>query len=53
MMISGLKWVKCEAWPAKFLVLAESERRKCLRCEQERKRLKRLRRESRSWQRSK
>lgn len=50
-MISGIRWQRCESCPAKFLVLAESERRECLRCERERKMLKRRGRESKRWHR--
>jgi hypothetical protein len=49
MMLSGLRWQNCESCPAKFLVLAESERRECIRCEQTRKHLKRRAKESERW----
>jgi hypothetical protein len=48
-MISGLKWVSCQSCPAKFCVLAKSERRECIRCEHERKRAERRANESRAW----
>ena len=53
MMLSGLRWQKCESCPTKFLVLAESVRRECIRCEQKRKRRKHMAKESRRWHRDK
>lgn len=47
MMLSGLRWQKCESCPAKFLVLAESTRTVCIACD--RKRLKRRARGSKRW----
>jgi hypothetical protein len=49
MMLSGPKWVKCISCPKRFAVLAESERRECIRCEQERKQAERRANESRAW----
>ncbi len=49
MMISGLRSQNCISCPAKFLVLLDSTRRECLRCEQKRQRLDRRRKESKSW----
>jgi hypothetical protein len=52
-MISGLRSQKCVSCPAKFLVLAESERRECLRCEQKRQSLKRRQMQSKLWHKGK
>jgi hypothetical protein len=49
MMLSGLRWQKCASCPAKLLVLIESERLECIRCEQERKQAERRAKESRAW----
>ena len=53
MMLSGLKWIKCASCPKAFAVLLESERRECIRCEQDRKSRKRREKESKQWHQGK
>ncbi len=49
MMLSGLRWQKCESCPTKFLVLAESGRKRCHRCERARQAMRRRARQSKLW----
>ena len=53
MMISGLRWQTCQSCPAKFLVLTESTRTRCLDCEQKRESLKRRHKEAKRWHKDK
>jgi hypothetical protein len=49
MMLSGIRSQKCASCPRTFAFLLESERRECIRCEQDRKSRKRRQKESKSW----
>jgi len=44
MMISGLKFVRCDDCPKKFAVIAESRRNRCLDCEYQRRKAKQSKR---------